>query len=354
MKIRTNILIEETSLRAAQESGLNISKICEKALNLYIKAIKTTDPQIEPSMLDGSAQNNNDKPRAGFEPATPALPSCRLSSDVDWVGFEKFLNGKCNLKTVNDRLSYAKTYYSCLVSGDFSVLSGLTADKCAHVLKALSSLSKFLGCYQDFLRLKNQYGLKWVGRSSDELIIDRLNKVRNPDDVFEWVRKVKRARPELADFMDLMAVSGLRFIEAVESYNMIIKLKDHLDQYYNNKNQILEHYKFKEVFLRKNKKALITIVPVDLVNRISDNQILTLDAIRKRVQKTGLALRFGDVREAHGTYLTKYLKEPEINFLHGRVGTSVFMRNYFNPQIVDDLKARALQGIGDIMEKVKL
>jgi len=345
MKVRTNILIEETSLRAAQESGLNVSKICEKALNLYIKAIKTTDPQIEPSMLNGSAQNNNNKPRAGFEPATPA---------VDWVGFEKFLNGKCNFKTVNDRLSYAKTYYSCLVSGDLSLLSGLTADKCAHVLKALSSLSKFLGCYQDFLRLKNQYGLKWVGRSSDELIIDRLNKVRNPDDVFEWVRKVKRARPELADFMDLMAVSGLRFIEAVESYNMIIKLKDHLDQYYNNKNQILEHYKFKEVFLRKNKKALISIVPVDLVNRISGNQTLTLDAVRKRVQKSGLALRFGDVREAHGTYLTKYLKEPEINFLHGRVGTSVFMRNYFNPQIVDDLKARALQGIGDIMEKVKL
>ena len=73
MKIRTNILIEETSLRAAQESGLNVSKICEKALNLYIKAMKTTDPQIGPTMLDGSAQNN-DKPRAGFEPATPALP----------------------------------------------------------------------------------------------------------------------------------------------------------------------------------------------------------------------------------------------------------------------------------------
>lgn len=205
------------------------------------------------------------------------------------------------------------------------------------------------------MRLKNEYGLKWVGRSADDLIIDRLTKVQHPDQVFQWIRKVKRARPELTDFMDLMAVTGLRLVEAVESYNMMIKLKDHLEDYYNPKNETLEHFKFKEVFLRKSKKALISIVPTDLVKRISvsDSQ-LTMDAIRKRVQKNHLPLKFGDIRETHGTYLTKYLKEPEIDFLHGRVTTNVFMRNYFNPKMIGDLKARVFQGIADIMEKVKV
>jgi len=36
--------------------------------------------------------------------------------------------------------------------------------------------------------------------------------------------------------------------------------------------------------------------------------------------------------------MTKYLKESEINFLHGRVSASIFMQNYFNPAWISDLK----------------
>jgi hypothetical protein len=67
-----------------------------------------------------------------------------------------------------------------------------------------------------------------------------------------------------------------------------------------------------------------------------------------------LPLRFGDIREAHGTFMTKFLKESEINFLHGRVTASIFMANYFNPALIADLKSRAFQGIAEIQEKVKI
>jgi hypothetical protein len=69
--------------------------------------------------------------------------------------------------------------------------------------------------------------------------------------------------------------------------------------------------------------------------------------------KRVLPLRFSDVREAHGTFLTKFLKPSEIDFLHGRVTGSVFMANYFNPSLVSDLKARVFQGISEIQEKTK-
>lgn len=42
-------------------------------------------------------------------------------------------------------------------------------------------------------------------------------------------------------------------------------------------------------------------------------------------------MRFGDVREVWASVMPKHLRQPEIDFLQGRVSTSVFMRNYFNP-----------------------
>ena len=74
--------------------------------------------------------------------------------------------------------------------------------------------------------------------------------------------------------------------------------------------------------------------------------------IQMRVKKKGLKLRFSDIREAHGTFMTKYLKESEINFIHGRVTTSIFMANYFNPALISDLKERVFKGINEILAKI--
>jgi intergrase/recombinase len=182
-----------------------------------------------------------------------------------------------------------------------------------------------------------------------------LTKAESPGEIFEWINKVKDARPELSDFLEFMAVTGLRMIEAVESYNLIIELAHQrkIKDYYKAEKQTLEHFKFKETFLRKSKKAFISFVPWALIQKVSQQTPVSLDMIRKRVQKKGLPLRFSDIREAHGTLLTKYLKDAEVDFLEGRVANSVFMRNYFNPALIVDLEARAFQGIQEIQEKVK-
>jgi intergrase/recombinase len=252
--------------------------------------------------------------------------------------------------------SYAKQFSSCLTGRDLSKVAGLRDSFRPNVMKALSALAKFLGCYEDYKQLIRQYGLKWGGRSADDLIIDRLNKVENPDEVFEWIRQAKAARPDLTDFLDLMAVSGLRLVEAVSSYNLIVRLsrENKVQEYYHVEHQTLEHFKFKEIFIRKSKKAFISFVPGELVKRIGENDLLTSpDAVQKLLQKRGLKLRFADIREAHATFSTKFLKDTEIDFLHGRVTTNVFMRNYFNPALITDLQARALQGIQEIQQKVK-
>ncbi|MCX8176599.1 MAG: integrase, partial [Candidatus Bathyarchaeota archaeon] len=206
---------------------------------------------------------------------------------------------------------------------------------------------------EDFKSLVKNHGLKWKGKSSDDLIIERLTRTVNSDEVFEWVRKVKSEVSELSVFMDFIALSGLRFNEAVNSYNLIVDLakEGRLNEYYNEDRGVLEHFRFKELFIRNSKKAFISFIPKSLVEAISRNKPLNINYIQTKVKRK-LGLRFSDIREAHGTFLTKYLRESEIDFLHGRVSTSVFMRNYFNPALIGDLKERVFKGLAEIQSRL--
>jgi hypothetical protein len=227
-------------------------------------------------------------------------------------------------------------------------------DRRAHVMSALSALSKFMGIYEEWTSLRKNYGLKWSVRS-DDLIIARFTKTSNPDDLFNWIRLAKRECPDFDEFMDLMLATGLRFEEGVNCYNLIVELSKEgkLKDYYDSEREILEHFKFKDIFMRRTKKAFISFVPKELIERISENRkALTKFAIQSRLKRRTHHVRFGDIREIHGTLLTRYLGIAEIDFLHGRVSTSVFMRNYFNPALIGDLQARALKGIQEIQGKI--
>ena len=144
-------------------------------------------------------------------------------------------------------------------------------------------------------------------------------------------------------FVEFTAVTGLRLSEAINSWNLI-----DADDYYDQKLQALEHFKFKNVFLRRTKKVFISFVPEDLIERIREMHgrvKLTETIVKKRIQRRGLRMRFGDLREYWATFMTKWLNPAEIDFLQGRVSASVFMRHYFNPALISDLKERTLKGI---------
>jgi len=42
-----------------------------------------------------------------------------------------------------------------------------------------------LGIYEDFKSLVKNYGLKWSGKNSGDLIIKRLTKAVNPNEMFD-------------------------------------------------------------------------------------------------------------------------------------------------------------------------
>ncbi len=221
-------------------------------------------------------------------------------------------------------------------------------------MNALSCLSKFLGIYENWSHMIKNYGLKWRIRN-DDLIIRRFTKTQDPDELFAWIRQIKTECLDLNAFMDLMLTTGLRFEESIEAYNLIVSLSSEgkLNSYYNSEKELLEHYKFKLQFLRRTKKAFVSFVPKELIQQIcSNNKVLKKQFIKSKVRRKTHRIRFSDIREIHGSLLAKTHGSAEIDFLHGRVSTSVFMRNYFNPAWIVDLKERTFKATEIIMEKV--
>ncbi|RLG89689.1 MAG: hypothetical protein DRO36_07395 [Candidatus Hecatellales archaeon] len=196
--------------------------------------------------------------------------------------------------------------------------------------------------------------MTWTGRNGDDLIIKRLTRIVDADEILEWIRNVKAACPEYAVFLDLMAATGLRYEEAVNCWNLIIRLngENRLEEYYRAEAEVLEHFRFKEIFIRRSKKAFISFAAKELIEKITGSKPLSAYVLPNRIKRKGLRQRFSDIREFHASVLTRYLRQPEIDFLHGRVSTSVFMRNYFNPAWIKDLKKRTLQAAEEILKKI--
>jgi hypothetical protein len=64
-----------------------------------------------------------------------------------WNNFEDYLNNIYRKSSVKSRYLYAKQYYRVILEGNAQSLIVLQNDKRIQVMKSLSVLSKFLGCY---------------------------------------------------------------------------------------------------------------------------------------------------------------------------------------------------------------
>jgi hypothetical protein len=348
MRVKVSVNIDKEVYEKAHSLGINVSKASENYLRMLIQSIESAQ---NPAVLNPCSSQENGVVRSPrFEPGSSAWQATVSSvGDVDWVAFRWFVEADHRPRVASQLCSNAEKYASCLFKRDFSQVQALDVSVRKNVMSGLSALSKFLGCYGEFKGLVKAYDLQWVGKNADAVFIERMTKTQSHDEVWVWIREVKVNHPALEAFMDLISVSGMRLSEAVNSYNLIVKLagEKKLDTYFNGEKGWLEHFHFPDLFIRDSKKTFVSFVPFELVEKIS--KVQALGGVRLK----GEVNRFSDIRELHATFMTRFLKKEEIDFLHGRVTSGVFMQNYFNPSLISDLKARAFQGIAEIQEKIK-
>ncbi len=107
--------------------------------------------------------------------------------------------------------------------------------------------------------------------------------------------------------------------------------------------EILEHFKYADLFLRATKKVYISIVSKDMISEIEMSSKVSYSVIRKRLTKHKQNLRFKELRSYFATYLRNNgVLSEYVDLLQGRIPKSVFARHYLKAEDIKTLKSRIL------------
>ena len=248
----------------------------------------------------------------------------------DGVRFKEYLQSQ-NLKhkTVNDLYRYAQ--YKHILSQNPSELSTYPSSKRRHIMRALAAYSKFTGQYNRWQIIRKEYQFKWSATDSLAGFHNILKQDGDFTKMIEWVTTTMKSNPRFANILMYNVLVGLRPQEAIDSFNLL--LSDKREDYLSKDEKLLEHFKFPDIFLRRTKKAFVSIASRELVSLVEDQKPLTYDTIKKAItrrEQTGFKMSF--CRKIFATFLRNEGVEPElIDLLQGRIPDSVFVRHYYRP-----------------------
>ena len=262
---------------------------------------------------------------------------CIINRSDFWDSFENYLLEFNTQKTVYSRLSFARRYCYLLISGNFNELHTMSNDKRTHIMKSLTSLSKYLGIYDKWKNIVTRFNLKW---SSGFNGIEVFKRIIEPENTLESMICSLRSTLTNADIpvghrniLLYCTITGLRASEAIESIKLIKNENSRL-RYVSNDNHMIKHYEFPEIFIRRTKKAYCSVINADLIELALSCPSVNVSAFRSYFTKRKIPLNMNYGRKIFATYLRNKGIEPEIiDLLQGRIGSSVFVNHYYRPDI---------------------
>ena len=264
---------------------------------------------------------------AGFEPATSSIKQYSLSNlEIDWQKFFDYMNNNYGYKrNLPYWFNLAKLYAHVLSTGNASELRSIKVTKRSHIMKILSHLSKFLGCYPHWKAIIKSYDLKWKEESQDFVLFNKVNI----NEMLQYVKEVRTILPnDMFNTFVFGTLTGLRANEVCKSIRLI---QSGAEGYYNTELGILEHFRFKDLFLHKSKKAFISIVNEDML-RYASNANKNYDSIRSYLRNRKVKCNMAYCRKIFATYLRDNGIPTEIiDLLQGRVNSGMFARHYYRP-----------------------
>jgi hypothetical protein len=252
--------------------------------------------------------------------------------DKFWTEFEEYLLKNHNKQTAKHRIFYSKKYFHVLTSqANAQELLLLSDQKRMHVMKALATLSKYLGCYDKWKDIKERYQLKWSNGNNFEIFSMFTNGEQNCNSMIEWLKNCcSKLSPHYSNILLFNTLTGLRPDEACKAIQIIKKE----DNYVRKDLMILEHYKYPEIFIRRTKKAYISILTDSILELAKQASNCGYNALRLAVKRKKLDMNMAYCRKIFATHLRTHGIEQEIiDLLQGRAPKSVFARHYFKPDI---------------------
>jgi intergrase/recombinase len=230
---------------------------------------------------------------------------------------------------------YAKKYSVCLDNP--SLITSLTVSNFVrnNIVKALSAYARFTGCYEQFRAKLRSCGIHYHKQSAIEAFL-RIMKA-SESDILDWYAKAHDvARDNEKLLLEFLKDSGVRYEEAINSFNLIVQLKHEgaLSQYYNKELSCLLHFRYPKLFLRNSKNVYISFVSENLINRIANSSPITYYIIRRRLTHCHLKTRISELRDWYGTFLLSHsILQQEVDLLQGRLPVEIFIRHYWSPRL---------------------
>ena len=249
-------------------------------------------------------------------------------------------------------MSYVRRYGNLVFSNNLRDLETMTYSIRNNTMNSLIIFSKYLGCFETFKAKLKNYGIKIHHQNTYESFMRILNTSNNisNNDLIGWIKEV---RPKLSEsentFLKYMLMSGLRRLEAINSFNRIIEMntKNTLNEYYDNNLNCLKHYQYRE-FIRGTKNCLITFIKPNLLNEIANSKPMDNRNLRYSLDKSKVKCRVKELRKYFATFMLEHgILEGEVNLLQGRINGILF-KNYYIPKLseIRDKVFRAL----DVLE----
>ena len=222
-------------------------------------------------------------------------------------------------------------------------------------MKAISSLVRFTGEVPAWQEIKQRYNLTWsTGNEKLNAFQRFFDDGKSLDSMLQWVRDVLEILPaQMGEAIKWSTLTGLRPAESLQAIRLIndpIAFKT----YYDTDRQILQHFKFPELFLRRTKTVYITIV---------DNELLTIaqnaasnpsyDRIRYACTASGgLDFHMAYCGKIYASWLRQSGIESEIvDLLQGRVSKTVFARHYFTPSL--DYRDKVIRALDKLKQQIE-
>jgi len=301
---------------------------------------------VTPVTPSESGENRGDGSKALLDMVTGRDIVADIVTGRDWESFQRYVMHEYSRSHALSILRYAKKYGMLLITGDLAPILELSPAKRRHALAALAALAKFTGQYERYRQLRRRYGIKIESETKIAVQLDKGSL----EELARWITK---ARGVLGVFIDFLLATGMRPREAITSFNLIRELarKGRLEGYYND--GFLEHFRFEKIFLRRSKKVYISYCPREIVTAVTEHpEDLTIKKINYRLEKAKLPIKLKEIRKLWASYMTKFLSEPEINLIQGRVSKSVFMQHYFNKDYIPDFQRRIEKGIKSLFTMI--
>lgn len=230
----------------------------------------------------------------------------------------------------------------------------MSGEKRIHIMKAMAALARFTGEVPAWQEIKQRYNLTWTtGTEKLDALQRFFDDSKSLDSMLQWVRDALKILPaQMGQAIRWCILTGLRPMESLQTIRLI---NDHIafKTYYDRDKQILQHFKFPDLFLRRTKTTYITIVNKELL-AIAQNAVSnpSYDRIRYACADIGgLPFHMAYCRKIFASWLRQSGIESEIvDLLQGRVGKNIFLRNYYRPSL--EYKDKVLTALENLREKI--